>query len=133
MKLGDIGIHGTGKKLAIVSYGNGYYLSRKAEKLLTEQSIECRVIDLRWLAPLNEQAIIDAVSDCEHVLVVDECRKTGSISEALMTLFSEHSATQPTARITAEDCFIPLGSASYLVLPSVEQIVEAALNVTQGN
>jgi 2-oxoisovalerate dehydrogenase E1 component len=132
MSLGDIGVHGNGQKLAIVSYGNGYYLSRKAEKLLAEQGIECRVIDLRWLAPLNEKAIIEAVSSCEHILIVDECRKTGSISEALITLFAENLQSQSMRRITAEDCFIPLGSASYLVLPSVEQIIDTALMMTQG-
>ena len=132
MALGDLGIYGEGKKLAIVSYGNGYYLSRKAEKLLAEQGIDCRIIDLRWLAPLNEQAILEAVAGCEHILVVDECRKTGSISEALMTLFSENQTNQPMQRITAQDCFIPLGSASYLVLPSVEEIVDTALAMTKG-
>ena len=132
MKVGDIGVYGEGKKLAIVSYGNGYYLSRKAEQLLAEQGINCRVIDLRWLAPLNEKAIVDAVADCEQILIVDECRKTGSISAALMTLFSERSQTQPKQRITAEDSFIPLGSASYLVLPSVEQIVDTALRMIEG-
>lgn len=132
MNLGDIGVYGSGTELAIVSYGNGYYLSRKAEKLLAEQDIECRVIDLRWLAPLNESALIDAVSDCKHILIVDECRKTGSISEALITLFHESSKNQATQRITAKDCFIPLGSASYLVLPSVEQIVDTAIEMTKG-
>lgn len=119
-------VFGTGKQLAIVSYGNGYYLSRQAEKSLSAQGIDCRVIDLRWLAPLNEQAIIDAIKDCEHILIVDECRKTGSISEALTTLFQEKGVTPSVARVTAKDSFIPLGSASYEVLPDKDQIIDAA-------
>jgi 2-oxoisovalerate dehydrogenase E1 component len=53
IRLGELGVHGDGTDLAIVSYANGYYLSRQAEKILSEQhGISLRVIDLRWLAPL---------------------------------------------------------------------------------
>src|SRR5919205_434290 len=49
-------LHEEGTDLAIVSYANGYYLSRQAEKVLAEShGLDCRVIDLRWLAPLNEE------------------------------------------------------------------------------
>lgn len=139
IKLGDIGVHGEGKDLAIVTYGNGYYLSRQVEDDLAQQGIKTRVIDMRWLAPLNETAILDAVADCEHILIVDECRKTASISEAIFTLFAENSEkltadVSHIDRICAEDSFIPLGSASYTVLPSRDSIREAALALlNQGN
>jgi 2-oxoisovalerate dehydrogenase E1 component len=132
--LRDLAVHGDGTRLAIVSYGNGYYLSRQAEKILREKhGLELRVIDLRWLAPLNEDGLIDAVAGCEHILVVDECRKTGSQSEALMALFAERAPKIACARITAEDCFIPLGRAATLTLPSRDSIVEAALDLTGSN
>ncbi len=63
IRLGELGVHGDGTDLAIVSYANGYYLSRQAEKILSEQhGLKLRVIDLRWLAPLNEDGLIDAVA-----------------------------------------------------------------------
>ncbi|MCO7224964.1 alpha-ketoacid dehydrogenase subunit alpha/beta [Pleionea sp. CnH1-48] len=128
--LGDLHIEGDGKDLCILTYGNGYYLSRQAAKHLEEKNIRCRVVDLRWLAPLNEAEIINAVAGCEHILVVDECRKTGSISEAIMTCLAEHNIDAPFSRIAAEDSFIPLAAAANLVLPSCESIVEAALELT---
>ena len=39
-------MHGDGTDLAIVTYGNGYYLSRQAEKLLAADGVKARVIDL---------------------------------------------------------------------------------------
>ncbi|MFQ3221245.1 MAG: 2-oxoisovalerate dehydrogenase E1 component [Paraglaciecola sp.] len=127
MALGDLGIYGQGKDLCIISYGNGYYLSRQAEKILAEKGVALKIIDLRWLAPLNEQAILAEITGYHNILIVDECRRTGSISEALSTLIIEAKQGQTlmprVERITAEDCFIPLGSASYAVLPSCEQIV----------
>lgn len=133
LALGEVGQYGKGKELAIISYGNGYYLSRQAELELAKQNIKTRIIDLRWLAPLNEEAIVDAVKECQYVLVVDECRHTGSISEALFTLLGEKAKESPEqlARVTAEDSFIPLGSASYSVLPSKEQIFDAAVSLCQ--
>ncbi|WP_281560741.1 alpha-ketoacid dehydrogenase subunit alpha/beta [Thalassomonas sp. RHCl1] len=131
-----ISVYGEGKDLCIISYGNGYYLSRQAEKILAEQGINCTVIDLRWLAPLDEKGIVKQVRGFDNVLIVDECRKTGSVSEALMTLIQEaQSAGKPqkrVRRITAEDCFIPLGAAAYQVLPSNNEIVETAKEMLSG-
>ena len=133
VRLGEVGVHGKGKDLAIVTYGNGYYLSRQAEKLLADDhKVKTRVIDLRWLAPLPEEALLEAVKGCERVLVVDECRRTGSQSEALVALFAERMPATPTARLTADDSFIPLGRAATLTLPSRDSIVDAALELVRG-
>ena len=132
IKTGQLGCFGKGKDLCIISYGNGYYLSRQAEKQLAESGIHCTVIDLRWLAPLDEQAIVKAIGKIKNVLIVDECRQTGSISEALITLLLEHDkdfSKRKVERLTAHDSFIPLGAASYQVLPSCELIVQQAKNM----
>ena len=130
----DLGVKvaGEGKQLCILTYGNGYYLSRKAQALLAEQGIDARVVDLRWLAPLDEKGILAQVDACEQALIVDECRQTGSISEALVTLIHEQATNRcKIKRVTASDSFIPLGAAAYEVLPSVENIVMAAKEICQ--
>jgi 2-oxoisovalerate dehydrogenase E1 component len=129
LPFGEIGQYGQGKTLCIISYGNGYYFSRQAEKRLSEQGIDCTVLDLRYLAPLNEQAIASAAGQCEHILIVDECRRSGSVSEAIYTSLHEHLGAHcpPIVRLNAEDCFIPLADAATLPLPGVESIVTAAL------
>jgi 2-oxoisovalerate dehydrogenase E1 component len=125
--LGSVGRHGDGEDLAIVTYANGYYLSRQAQKVLTEaHGVDARVIDLRWLAPLNPEAILEAVGPARRVLIVDECRVTGSQSEALMALFAERAPELEVRRIAAEDSFIPLARAATLTLPSRDGIVAAA-------
>lgn len=129
MSVGELGQSGDGTDLCILSYGNGFYLACQAKKQLESKGIKVRVVDLRWLAPLNEDAIVAQVNKCKNVLIVDECRKTGSISEALMALIHEKADERDNSsvsRITAHDSFIPLGTASYAVLPSKEQIIEEA-------
>ncbi len=131
---GEFAVFGDGTDLAVITYGNGYYLSRQAEKILKDQhGMNIRVIDLRWLAPIDYQRIADTVKDCRRILVVDECRKTGSLSEALVTALVEHLEILPKiARVTAEDCYIPLGKAYDVLLPSRDKIVEAALALCQS-
>ncbi len=129
--LGEVGVHGDGSDLAIVTYGNGRYLSTQAQADLAEQGVNARIIDLRWLAPLPAEALLAATEGCKHVLIVDECRTTGSQSEALMALFAERGKT-PAARIAASDCFIATGPAYGATLPSKDSIAEAALTLVKG-
>ncbi len=124
IELDSVGVHGDGADLAIVTYGNGHYLSRQAQHDLAAQGVDARVIDLRWLAPLPEAALLEAVGD-RPVLIVDECRRTGGQAEALMAMMAEADVTK-FARLTAEDSFVATGPAYGATLPSREGIVAAA-------
>ena len=121
--------------VCIITYGNGYYLSRQAQARLQQQNINVKVVDLRWLAPLDSNEIMQAINSFYKVLIVDECRQTASISEAIVTIINENCQDKNLAlpkinRITAEDCFIPLGSAATTVLPSTNEIVATVLAMT---
>jgi 2-oxoisovalerate dehydrogenase E1 component len=123
---GEVGVHGDGEDLAIVTFGNGYYLSRQAEPRLKEAGLNTRIIDLRWLNPLPEESLLKAVKGCKRILVVDECRRTGGgPSEALVTLFTQ--AGIPSSRIASEDSFIATGPAYAVTMPSADSITQAAL------
>lgn len=122
--LGTINVSGQGKDVAIVTYGNGAYLSHQAQAILAAENIKIRIIDLRWLAPLPEAAMLKAIKGCKHVLVVDECRRTGSQSEAICTMLGE-AGINTYARVTAQDSFIATGPAYGVTLPSRDSIVEA--------
>ncbi len=129
--LGQIGQHGTGTDLAIVTYGNGHYLARQAEPALRTAGIDLRIIDLRWLSPLPEAALRRATENCAHVLIVDECRRSGGPAEALMACLAE--ARHPSfARLTAEDSFIATGPAYAATLPSAASISAAAEKLVRG-
>ncbi len=130
---GEPGRFGDGLDLAIVTFGNGTYLSRRAVRTLKrDHDIHGRVIDLRWLKPLDVDRIVASIGEARRVLIVDECRRTGSISEELVTRLVETGFDRPLRRIAADDSFIPLGPAATAVLPSEASIVEAALSLAKG-
>ena len=124
---GEVGVRGDGTDLAIVTYGNGVFLAEQAaESLRVDHGIDARIIDLRWLAPLPIDAVVAATATCRSVLIVDECRQTGSQSEALMAQFAERGR-HDVRRECAEDSFIATGPAFGATLPSRESIIAAAL------
>ena len=82
------------------------------------------MIDLRWLNPLPIEAMLGAVRDCRQILVVDETRATGGVSEGRMTAL--HTAGMPATRLAAEDSFIATGPAYGATMPSKESILAAA-------
>lgn len=128
IELGEVGVYGEGE-IVILTYANGYYLSRQAAKVLEEKhQIKVKIVDLRWLNPLPKEAILNEVAKAKKVLIVDEGRQSGSVSEGLFTLLMEEASSRlKIKRITGKDCFIPLGTAWQYLLPSQESIVDAVI------
>jgi len=131
--LGEFNIVGAKEEhdVCIVSYANGFYMSNQARRVLEkEHGIKVKIIDLRWLVPLNEKALCQELIDSTHVLIVDECRKSGSVSEAIVTAMVEECESMPKVRrLCGVDTFIPLGDAANLVLPQTEDIISETLKL----
>jgi 2-oxoisovalerate dehydrogenase E1 component len=128
--LGEVGVTGDGP-VAIVTYGNGHYLSQQAAKALAEKGVETRVIDLRWISPLPDVALLAALEDVERVLVVDECRKSGNVGEGVVTLLTERT-NLPVSLLAAKESFIATGPAYAATMPSCDSIVSAVEELILG-
>lgn len=128
IEYGQVGVYGEGDTV-IITYANGYYLSRRAAKIAKEKyNIDIKIIDLRWLSPLPTESILKELYKAKRVLIVDEGRQSGSLSEGLMTFLMEQAPHRlKIKRITGEDCFIPLGEAWQYLLPSCDSIIAAIL------
>ncbi|MBL9073589.1 thiamine pyrophosphate-dependent enzyme [Tabrizicola sp.] len=124
--LGEVGISGEGADLAIVTFGNGVYLSNQALPEIAKAGIKARIVDTRWLSPLPKAALTAAVEGCRNILIVDETRHSGGVAEALMAHFHEAAPGVSLARLTAEDSFIATGPAYAATMPSSAGIVAAA-------
>jgi 2-oxoisovalerate dehydrogenase E1 component len=140
--IGEVGVYEDGvhvevpsgsTDLVVLTYGNGVPMAlRTAKKLADERGLRVRVVDLRWIAPLPEAAIRGHAEEARAILVVDECRRSGNVSEAIAAAIADVQAlrAKPFARVTSADSFIPLAEAANLVLLQESEIYAAAVALT---
>jgi 2-oxoisovalerate dehydrogenase E1 component len=121
MPLGELGVydHGSSPSVAVVTYGNGLWMSQRVAERRSES---VRVIDLRWLQPLPHDAIAAALEGVGRVLIVDECRASSGIAAEIAASLAEACPRRVVRRLTAPDTYIPLGAAANLVLVQEEDI-----------
>ncbi|HHH29140.1 MAG TPA: MFS transporter [Polyangiaceae bacterium] len=124
--IGTPRLYGDGSDLLIVSWANGLWMSLRAQRQLEERGVRATVMDLRWLAPLPADALVREANRIGRVLLVDETRASGGVSEGLVTALVEGGFRGPIRRVTAKDSFVPLGDAANLVLVQEPDIEEAA-------
>jgi len=124
--------YGDGTDLCLVSWANGLFLSLRVAARLAASGIGCRVVDLRWLAPLPLTDVLRAARVCGRVLVVDETRRTGGVSEGVLAGLLDAGFRGRMARVTSQDSFIPLGDAAEHVLVSEADIEAAARRLVSG-
>src|SRR5690606_3413673 len=101
---------------------------RAARTIQATHGWKVRVVDLRWLLPLNEAAIVRHASQCTRILVVDEGRRSAGVGEGILTAIAEGACgARPLRRVVGADTFTPLAGAAFLVIPSEADIVAAAV------
>ena len=96
------------------------------------QGIGARVVDLRWLAPLPAEDVLHEARATGRVLIVDETRRTGGVSEAIVTALVDAGYRGTISRVTSEDSFVPLGQAADAVLLDEPTIEKAAVDLVHA-
>ncbi|HEX7801813.1 MAG TPA: thiamine pyrophosphate-dependent enzyme [Pseudoxanthomonas sp.] len=114
--------------LVIFTYGNGVPMSlRAAREIGKKHGWKVRVVDLRWLVPLNEGFIAQQAKTAKRILIVDEGRHSAGVGEGVITAIAEAGfAARPFQRVVGVDTYTPLAGAALLVLPGDGDIVAAA-------
>jgi 2-oxoisovalerate dehydrogenase E1 component len=130
--LGQARVYGDGGDLTIVSWANGLFMSLRVARRLESQGVRARVVDLRWLAPLPADDLLREAGATGRVLVVDETRRTGGVSEGIIATLVDAGFDGRLARVASKDSFVPLGDAASLVLLSEAEIEQAARALLGG-
>jgi len=116
-----------GSDLVVITYGAMVHVALEATDDLDGASVE--VLDLRSLVPLDREAILDSVSRCSKVVIVDEANGTCAAGAQVAALVAEHgfeSLDGPVVRVATPDVPIPFSPAlEQAVLPGVDRVREA--------
>lgn len=117
-----------GDACVLISYGAMVHRCLEAATALAAEGVECRVLDLRSLVPLDVEAIGDAVRQTGRAVVVHEAPLTLGMGAEISARIMEEAfdlLEAPVVRVTGPDVPYPPASLEQTYLPSVERIVDA--------
>jgi 2-oxoisovalerate dehydrogenase E1 component beta subunit len=128
--LGKAAIRREGKDLSIVTFGAMVYTALDAASKLAEEGVETEVLDLRSLAPLDREAILETVGKTSKVLLLHEATRTGGVGGELAAIIAEEAfeyLDAPVVRVASADSPVPYAPQLEMAfLPNVEKVVAAA-------
>lgn len=115
-----------GSDLAVFSLAVGVHRAMQAASELASQSIECTVVDLRSVSPMDVATVCAVARECESVMVVDEDYGPFGLSGEVAAVLAEAGISRPFARVAATGVIPYATHLEREVLPSVGRIVDAA-------
>ena len=116
-----------GSDLVVIAYGAMVHTALEATEDLDGASV--RVLDLRSLVPLDEEAILASVRKCSKVVIVDEANQMCAAGAQVAALIAEkgwEDLDGPVVRVATPDVPIPFSpTLEQAVLPQVDDVREA--------
>ncbi len=123
-----------GSDVSIVTYASTVWKALEAADLLAAEGISVEVIDLRSLAPMDDEAIFRTVKKTNRLLIVHEDTRTGGMAGEITARVNETCfewLDAPVLRVTAADIPLPYAPAlEDYVLPQTADIVRAVRRLT---
>ncbi len=120
-----------GKNVTVFCYGAMVPVCLKAAEQAAEKGIECLVVDLRTLLPLDEEGVLEAAKQTGRVVVVHEaprfCGFGGEISAIIAESAIEYMEA-PIARVTGFDTPFP-NTLEHHYMPDDRRVLDAIEHV----
>jgi pyruvate dehydrogenase E1 component beta subunit len=133
LPIGKGDIKRTGSDVTIVSYGRGVEWSLEAAETLAQDGIECEVVDMRWLRPLDMPLVFESFKKTNRCVVVEESLPYFSFGSEIAaqiqdTMFDYMDA--PIKRVSAMDVPLPYArELELMALPNAAKVVAAVKEI----
>ncbi|HCA7539309.1 TPA: 1-deoxy-D-xylulose-5-phosphate synthase [Staphylococcus pseudintermedius] len=105
-----------GQDVALISYGPTLATLVEVAKTLAEQGIRARVINARYIKPMDTTVLGDLGAKNTPVVTVEEAMLNGGLGSQIANYFTDHGYTNRIKRLGIDDTYIEHGD--------VEQILE---------
>lgn len=133
--IGTADVKREGRDLTVVTYGAMVHACLEVADRLSREGAEIEVVDLRSLAPLDEECFLASVRKTGRALVVHEAHRTSGIGGEVAARVTEQaweSLDAPVRRVASLDLPIPFSPPlEDAVLPSPAKIEEAARDLLE--
>ena len=133
--LGEAQSRRQGTDVAVFTYGAMTQPTlTAAETLAEEDGIDCEVVDLRTISPLDREAIVDAFKKCGRGVVVHEAPKSVGLGGEIIATLQQRSLLcqeAPVRRVTGFDTPVPLHALEDFYLPNETRVKDAVREVIE--
>ncbi len=122
-----------GRHVTVIAWGAMLYEAIAAADQAAEQGIECEILDLRTLWPVDIDAIIASVKKTGRVVVVHEAPRTCGFGAELVALINEKAFLHleaPPRRVTGFDTPFPY-TLEMEYLPLAHRILPAVVETAK--
>ncbi len=112
--LGSATVTRTGNDVTLIAYSRMAIEALAAAKLLEDQDIDCEVIDLRTVSPIDFDTVLTSARKTNRVVIVHEAVRSGGLGAELAAQIQEHAfdyLDAPVARVAAPFAPIPFSPA----------------------
>jgi pyruvate dehydrogenase E1 component beta subunit len=134
--LGEANVVRDGKHASIVTYGMMVHRSLDAAKELAKEGVECEVIDLRTLSPLDLGTVIESVEKTGRLICVDEANPRCSIAADISAQVAQQAfgaLKGPIEMVTAPHTPVPFSPVlEDMYIPTAERIAAAVKRTMAG-
>lgn len=134
LPIGKARIHKKGKDCTIVSFGIGMTYAIKAMEALSEQGIDCELIDLRTIRPMDIPTILESVKKTGRLVTVEEGFPQSSVGDFIANKVQREAfdyLDAPIISICGKDVPMPYAAnLEKLALPNVDEVIDAVKAVT---
>jgi pyruvate dehydrogenase E1 component beta subunit len=132
--IGEAAVRREGEDVSVFTWGAMTRNSLDAAEALAEEGIDCEVVDLRTVSPIDREAVVDSFRKTGRAAVVHEAPKTGGLGGELVATLQEEALPYqeaPINRIAGWDVPYPLYALEDYYLPSVTRIAEGIREVAE--
>lgn len=127
VELGKANVTRDGKDVTLIAYGAMVQASMKAAEELEKDGIDAEVIDLRTIAPLDVETIVESVKKTGRAVVIQEAQRQAGIASQIVAEIQERAILYleaPVLRVAAPDTVYAFTQAEEIWLPNHKDIVE---------
>jgi len=121
-----------GEHATLVAWGGMVQRCLEVAEAAEEDGVSLEVVDLRWLAPLDEETLVASVARTGRAVVVHEAPRTAGFGAEVSARLMERcfgSLRAPVLRVTGWDVPYPAASAEHEYIPSVDRVLLAVQRV----
>ncbi len=122
-----------GVDCTIVSFGIGMTYAHAAADKLANEGIDCEIIDLRSIRPLDLETVLASVRKTNRCVCVEEGYPRFSVTSELAAEIMTHAfdyLDAPVARVAGKDVPMPYAAnLEKLALPNADEVVAAVKSV----